>query len=380
MNLEHEAILSNYEPITTIDREGRVLLVRDIRDERFYVLKQIPIETHPVFQRLKEAKISGVPEIYHILAGDDYLTIIEEYIHGDTAYRYFASTEKISQQEIIEFGLAILEILKGLHSLNPAIICRDIKPSNLMLSNGKWYIVDFDIARNFDPSQDQDTSILGTASYAPPEQHGFGQTDERSDIYSLAVTMNFLFKGEFRTEHNPKDEFSCIIEKATRLDPKDRFQTADEFAKALQALLPQEKNESKQRESFGPENLSSFTSCVHTRRRQIHGFARFKKPTTYVAIVFYAFLAYIAYSSFQADAAGAGSGSIIAAFWNNFMVYCIFLLPYLYNGNYFCILDKTLEKYSYGSFGYWRMRLFFSVVLAMAPIMIAVVIVNVLAI
>ena len=93
--------------------------------------------------------------------------------------------------------------LKELHEQK--IIHRDIKPSNMILqADGRIRLIDFDAARIFKDNKATDTELLGTKDYAPPEQYGFGQTDPRSDIYSLGVTIKNVrraFEKDFGQVH-----------------------------------------------------------------------------------------------------------------------------------------------------------------------------------
>ena len=92
----------------------------------------------------------------------------------------------------------LCDVLKSLHALTPPIIHRDLKLSNIILtSENLVYIVDFDTARYYESGQEQDTELLGTKEYAPPEQYGFGQSDARSDIYALGIIFNRLLTGEY---------------------------------------------------------------------------------------------------------------------------------------------------------------------------------------
>ena len=120
--------------------------------------------------------------------------------------------------------------LKELHEHN--IIHRDIKPSNLILQSGKIRLIDFDAARIFKEGKAEDTKLLGTKGYAPPEQYGSGQTDQRSDIYSLGVTMKNLLGS------NCKGHLKKILDKCTAYDPKNRFQNVDELKTALTLQEP----------------------------------------------------------------------------------------------------------------------------------------------
>ena len=99
----------------------------------------------------------------------------------------------LSLHETFPILLQVCHILEHLHKQNPPVIFRDLKPSNLMLTdNGTVVLIDFGIARRFDPQKTKDTQELGTPGFCSPEQYGRGQTNARSDIYSLATTAYFL--------------------------------------------------------------------------------------------------------------------------------------------------------------------------------------------
>jgi hypothetical protein len=132
-----------------------------------------------------------------------------------------------------------------LHSQQPPIIFRDLKPGNIMLTRtGRIKLIDFGIARIFRASGAQDTQLLGTPGFAPPEQYGSSQTDERSDVYSLAMTL-FQLMTDAVDEHGfgLKDvHFSYphisppvarVLEKATSLKSEDRYESIVVFRRAL---------------------------------------------------------------------------------------------------------------------------------------------------
>ncbi|HEY6410135.1 MAG TPA: protein kinase, partial [Ktedonobacteraceae bacterium] len=136
-------------------------------------------------------------------------------------------------------------VLAYLHSQHPPIIFRDMKPGNIMvMRDNRAKLIDFGIARFFRFSSSQDTQLLGTPGYAPPEQYGKAQTDERSDIYSLAMTLYQLLtntlseKGFGLTDvHSTYPSISLpvarTLEKATALAPGDRFQSIEAFRRVL---------------------------------------------------------------------------------------------------------------------------------------------------
>ncbi|MDE7247987.1 MAG: protein kinase, partial [Lachnospiraceae bacterium] len=119
---------------------------------------------------------------------------------------------------------AVLEYLHG-----RGIIHRDIKPSNLIMADdGHIRLIDFDAARMPKAEQEQDTHLLGTRGYAAPEQYGFAQTDERTDIYSLGITLERLLGENFQ-----RPRYRKILHKCSDLDPNKRYQSVREVQEAF---------------------------------------------------------------------------------------------------------------------------------------------------
>ena len=112
--------------------------------------------------------------------------VIMEYVSGEPL-----NAGNLPKDRLYEIFSEICEGISALHSVG--IVHRDIKPSNIMLTDsGKIKIIDYDAARLKKPEADKDTTFIGTDGFAAPEQYGFMQTDERSDIYALGVTMKLL--------------------------------------------------------------------------------------------------------------------------------------------------------------------------------------------
>jgi serine/threonine-protein kinase len=153
----------------------------------------------------------------------------------------------LSLHETIPILLQVCHILEHLHKQNPPVIFRDLKPSNLMLTNtGTVVMIDFGIARRYDPKKKKDTQELGTPGFCSPEQYGRGQTTQRSDIYALATTAYFLltradvqayaFKFPPLTEHLDKEEvkdLSDLLGAMLQLKPQDRPASIEQVRKKL---------------------------------------------------------------------------------------------------------------------------------------------------
>ena len=115
-----------------------------------------------------------------------------------------------------------------LHSLG--IVHRDIKEDNVILTeNGTVKLTDFDISKIYTQGKSRDTVLLGTATYAPPEQFGLAQTDSRSDIYALGILANKLVTGEHPSvKLFTKGRLGRFIAKATNISPEKRFDSAED--------------------------------------------------------------------------------------------------------------------------------------------------------
>ncbi|GAC1677815.1 MAG: hypothetical protein PVS3B1_18390 [Ktedonobacteraceae bacterium] len=144
-----------------------------------------------------------LPHIHDHFTDAEHWYLVMDFIAGETLERYLTD-ETVSQHairmlsfdEILDIGLQLCAVLHYLHTRQPVIIFRDLKPSNIMRTpQGKLYLIDFGIARRFTPGKPKDTIPLGSPGYAAPEQYGKAQTTPRADIYSLGVLLHHLLSG-----------------------------------------------------------------------------------------------------------------------------------------------------------------------------------------
>lgn len=188
----------------------------------------------------------ALARIVDIIDTEDSLCIIEDYIDGDNLLEIVK--RGIPEQEtVVSWMLDVCDAMAYFHSLDPPIIYRDLKPSNIMLTRDsqRIKIVDFGIAKSFIENT-EDTQPLGTMGYASPE-HSTMHTDIRSDIYTVGTTMYHLLTGVDPSkppyvmkpirEINPdlSSGLEKIIIKATKADPSERYQTDAELANALES-------------------------------------------------------------------------------------------------------------------------------------------------
>ncbi|MDQ3927882.1 MAG: serine/threonine protein kinase, partial [Chloroflexota bacterium] len=174
--------------------------------------------------------------------------LVMEFIPGRTLLNVIdAAPGFIANEQVMVWARQLFDVLLYLHAQNPPIIYRDLKPANVMVVEGteRIKLIDFGIARFHKAGKTRDTEAFGTAGYAPPEQYGKGQTDQRSDIYALAATLHHVI-----TKHDPSlNPFNWLparrynhyvphhvdgaLQRALNLDPVKRFATVREFAEAL---------------------------------------------------------------------------------------------------------------------------------------------------
>ena len=163
-----------------------------------------------------------LPQVYDVSIAEETTTIIEEYIEGQSLGRIKLSGKQF--KGVVRDLCSVLEYLHG-----RGIIHRDIKPSNIICTeSGHICLIDFDAAREPKENREQDTRLLGTRGYAPPEQYGFSQTDVRTDIYSLGVTLKQILQNSFQ-----KLWYKRRLQKCTELDPNKRYQSIQQVKRAF---------------------------------------------------------------------------------------------------------------------------------------------------
>lgn len=250
-----------YVIVRAIGRGGMAAVyeARDTRRGTSCAIKEMSLSTVPQNERpqaiqnfLAEARILSRLNHPNLPAFTDFFTegqrhfLVMEFIDGSTLEELLeANHGPFSERRVLGWARQLCDVLDYLHSQQPPIIFRDLKPGNIMLTRGgRIKLIDFGIARLFRFSGSQDTQLLGTPGFAPPEQYGSSQTDERSDIYSLAMTLfqlmtdsmneqGFGLKDVHLAYPHISPPVARVLEKATTLKPEDRYESIVVFRRAL---------------------------------------------------------------------------------------------------------------------------------------------------
>ena len=144
---------------------------------------------------MKRLDHPALPRIVDIIDNGVTIYVVMDYIEGESLDKILLEYGTQSEEKVIDWAMQIADALSYLHGQKPSIIYRDMKPANVMLKpEGNIKIIDFGIAREYKEQNLADTTVLGTKGYAPPEQYS-GQTDPRSDIFALGMTMHHLLTG-----------------------------------------------------------------------------------------------------------------------------------------------------------------------------------------
>jgi serine/threonine protein kinase len=246
-----------YEIIKVLGRGGMgtVYLSKNSRLGNLWAIKEISSQwknqvdflTEPNI--LRNLKHTGIIRIIDIFFEDKNLYIVEDYIEGKTLKEYVEANGKLSSELVKDVSLQLCYILDYLHSLNPPIVYRDLKPSNIMITPyNKVILIDFGIARVYKEGQEGDTAILGSVGYIAQEQLTKNQSNAKTDIYSLGATMFFMVTGksirlstelmfeENYPKHIPKSLVK-VIQKASAIDPGKRYNNVKMMISELKDIL-----------------------------------------------------------------------------------------------------------------------------------------------
>ncbi len=195
-----------------------------------------------------------LPRVVAFFNEDGRSYLVMEFIPGESLKkRLETANAPILEGQVLDWAIQICEVLDYLHSRNPPIIFRDMKPSNIMLTpQGVIKLIDFGIARTYKQGKLKDTLAMGSENYAAPEQWGKAQSDARTDIYGLGATMYHLLtnmppmpafvpvESTPIRQQNPaiSEATAAVVAKAMARDRERRYRDVREMREALIACVP----------------------------------------------------------------------------------------------------------------------------------------------
>ena len=182
------------------------------------------------YRRLLTVTHPNLPEIYEVCEQDGWVSVLEEYVQGDTLH-FLLQDGLLSAKEARKILKQLCSALYVLHSIG--VIHRDIKPKNVIMRGDEAVLIDFDASRTYKEEQNDDTIVLGTVGYAAPEQYGITQSDERSDIYSLGVLLNIMLIGKHPSVELASGHLGRVIRRCTMINPQMRYDSVLSLLKAL---------------------------------------------------------------------------------------------------------------------------------------------------
>lgn len=201
--------------------------------QRQMILKILPRQNLPVLKDIMKIKHPNLMEIYDVMDDGINCNCLCEFVFGNNldkiVYNKMGVDPKIAEKWMVQLCNGV----ETLHQKN--IIHRDITPNNVMVDyEGNIKLIDFNISRERKQSASRDTTVMGTAGYASPEQFGFTQTGFGADIYAMGVLLNFMLTGKMPNEKLCSGKYALIVKKATQIKEEDRYSNVYQMELALQ--------------------------------------------------------------------------------------------------------------------------------------------------
>lgn len=192
-----------------------------------------------ILQKLTEMGLTGIPKGYRIFEENGGVYLLREYIEGTPLSQMVMQKGGIQERELCKISLKICQAVEDFQKLEDPMIHRDIKPENIVVTpTGETVFIDFGTMRSYKKDSQRDTFVVGTRGTAAPEQYGYRQTDQRTDVYAIGQTMLYMVTESYELDQLSECKISRklkkIIEKACSFEPDKRYADAAELRKAIE--------------------------------------------------------------------------------------------------------------------------------------------------
>ena len=192
-----------------------------------------------IMKKMADRKLSGIPKAYRIFEENGKVYLVREYIEGMSLAQMILQKGGISEAEICRISRKICQTAEQFQNPDEPMIHRDIKPENIVVTPGAEVVfIDFGTMRSYKKDGSRDTFVVGTRGTAAPEQYGYTQTDQRTDVYAIGQTMLYMVSESY--EMNQLSECAVsrrmkkIIEKACSFEPDKRYGDAAQLRRAVE--------------------------------------------------------------------------------------------------------------------------------------------------
>ena len=192
-----------------------------------------------IMKKMADRKLSGIPKAYRIFEENGEVYLVREYIEGMSLAQMVLQKGGISEAEICRISRKICQTAEQFQNPDEPMIHRDIKPENIVVTpGGEVVFIDFGTMRSYKKDGSRDTFVVGTRGTAAPEQYGYTQTDQRTDVYAIGQTMLYMASESY--EMNQLSECAVsrrmkkIIEKACSFEPDKRYGDAAQLRRAVE--------------------------------------------------------------------------------------------------------------------------------------------------
>lgn len=192
-----------------------------------------------IMEKMADRKLSGIPKTYRIFEENGEVYLVREYIEGMSLAQMVLQKGGISEAEICRISRKICQTAEQFQNPDEPMIHRDIKPENIVVTpGGEVVFIDFGTMRSYKKDGSRDTFVVGTRGTAAPEQYGYTQTDQRTDVYAIGQTMLYMVSESY--EKNQLSECAVsrrmkkIIEKACSFEPDKRYGDAAQLRRAVE--------------------------------------------------------------------------------------------------------------------------------------------------
>lgn len=192
-----------------------------------------------IMKKMADRKLSGIPKAYRIFEENGEVYLVREYIEGMSLAQMVLQKGGISEAEICRISRKICQTAEQFQNPDEPMIHRDIKPENIVvIPGGEVVFIDFGTMRSYKKDGSRDTFVVGTRGTAAPEQYGYTQTDQRTDVYAIGQTMLYMVSESY--EMNQLSECAVsrrmkkIIEKACSFEPDKRYGDAAQLRRAVE--------------------------------------------------------------------------------------------------------------------------------------------------